>query len=339
MNNISWRISGTAVQGLCHLNENIPCQDKIFSLIENGVTAIALADGAGSAVMSHYGADLVVKTICQKLCSDFNQFINTENSDEVRKILLETILYRLSSLASKLDCKINDLASTLLAVASDGENILIVHIGDGIICCFKDGKMLPASLPDNGEFKNETFFVTSPYIFHRMRLSKGKIAGISGIVLMSDGTDEVFYDRQEKKFASLLNEIKQNCMIYPEDKNNMALEELFCNTVRYHTHDDCSLIIMCRPDEYFRGYRDLDVNTQNYFLCAKDVEGRENREKVFSIFSGNESMSHRSIIKSACKLGLKRKQTCGLIRDLCKNGFIECVKIFPRRRYKIKFCY
>ena len=53
MNNINinininkWKISGAAVQGRRHAENNTPCQDKIFSLCKNGVTSIALADGA-----------------------------------------------------------------------------------------------------------------------------------------------------------------------------------------------------------------------------------------------------------------------------------------------------
>ena len=53
---IQWHVAGAAVQGLRHEEKHIPCQDKIFSLSDNGVTAIALADGAGAAEMSHFGA-------------------------------------------------------------------------------------------------------------------------------------------------------------------------------------------------------------------------------------------------------------------------------------------
>ena len=342
MKNIVWRISGTSVQGLHHIDKNIPCQDKIFSLKNeaDGITAIALADGAGSAAMSHYGADKAVKVICEKLCENFNKFINSEDPGAVGDFLIKAILAQLDILSQELNCKLESLASTLLAAASDGENILLAHLGDGVIGCFKDGKIIPASLPENGEFKNETFFTTSPYAERRIRLIKDKIAGISGIVLMSDGAADVLYNSQNKKFASLLDEIKKNCLIYSAEDNNIALDNLF-NNIKYKTHDDCSMIIMCRPDEYFRGYRDLDENAQNYFLGAKNLAGKENREKIFSILAqaDGEALSSSVIIKSACKLGLKRRQASGLIKDLCKNGFIEYVKIFPRKRYKLKFLY
>lgn len=338
MNNITWKISGAAATGLRHSEEGTPCQDKIFSLSENGVTAIALADGAGSARLSHFGAEEVTKAICEKLCAEFDSIITNEDAITVKRIILDCLLSCLGNLAEHLGCNIRDLASTLLAAASDGERIMLLHIGDGIIACFRDGKIIAASNPDNGEYKNETFFVTSHDAVQRLRLMKGSIAGISGIALMSDGTDESFYSRREKKFAGLLGEIRQHCIMFTEEENNEELEELFRETVRRKTRDDCSMIIMSRPDEYFRGYRDISEEMQYDFLGAKTPESTENREKIFSILSGREYVSRSEIIKSACKLGLKRRQVTGLIRDLHKRGFIERVKFFPKR-YRMNFYY
>ena len=44
-----WKTLQCAVQGRSHIKTEIPCQDKTFTSIENGVSVIALADGAGSA--------------------------------------------------------------------------------------------------------------------------------------------------------------------------------------------------------------------------------------------------------------------------------------------------
>ena len=66
-----WSVIKCAVQGLGHKDKDVPCQDKVYNLTKNGVTAIALADGAGSAKFSHYGAELVTTYICEKFCNDF----------------------------------------------------------------------------------------------------------------------------------------------------------------------------------------------------------------------------------------------------------------------------
>ena len=180
----TWKISGTAVQGLRHIEKKTPCQDKIFSLRKNGITAIALADGAGSAKLSHYGAEKAVKIICEKLCSEFDSIINKPDAAIVKRNILDDLILNLNILAQELKCEIHDLASTLLAAASDDKFLLLLHLGDGIIGCSRRGEMVAVSYPDNGEYKNETFFTTSHDAFSRMRLLKGSVAGISGITLI-----------------------------------------------------------------------------------------------------------------------------------------------------------
>ena len=123
--------------------------------------------------------------------------------------------------------------------------------------------------------------------------------------------------------------------MYPENENNEELEDLFSETIRYNrTYDDCSMIMMCRPDEYFRGYRDLDEYDKTIFLGTRTAEGKENREKIFSVFSDREYVSRSELLNEASELGLKRRQTTGLLRDLSKNSLIE--RTFPQR-YKLKF--
>ena len=345
MNNINinininkWKISGAAVQGRRHAENNTPCQDKIFSLCKNGVTSIALADGAGSAKLSHYGAETAAKIICEKLCSDFDVMINNSNAEIIKRDILDTIIMKLKVLAQDFKCSIREFASTLLAAASDDKNIILIHLGDGIIGCSRRGETVAVSYPENGEFKNETFFTTSHDALYRLRLLKGSAAGISGIALMSDGSEKSFFHEDENKFGELIEEIKQKSIIYSEDDMNNELENLFNEVIKQNTRDDCSLIIMSRPDEFFRGYRDLDEIDKLEFLCVKTAEGKNNREKIFSILAGQESVSRAKIISSAQELGLKRRQVIGLLRDLNKKGLIR--KIRPlSRKYSLNFYF
>lgn len=337
MQNNIWKITGTAVQGRSHIANDIPCQDKIFSMSENGITAIALADGAGSASMSHYGAETAVKTVCEYICDNFEDIIKEPEAFTVKKAIMTHIRECLEELVEEFECDLYEVSSTLIAAAADNENVLLIHIGDGIAGYFKNGELLVASYPDNGEFKNETTFTTSPDTLQRMRLLKGNIAGISGFVLMSDGAAESFFDRQNKKFIALTNEIKRRCIMYPQHDNDEELKVLFENKIRYNrTRDDCSMILMCHADEYFRGYRDLDEYDQNVFLGTRTSEGKCNREKIFDIMANSEYISRSQVIKSGCETGLKRKQVTGLLRNLNKDNLIK--KVFLHG-YKLNFDY
>ena len=326
------------MQGLRHEEECVPCQDKIFTLTRAGVTAIALADGAGSAKMSHYGAESAVRAVCEELCVKFVQFVEAEDSDEVRRTVLGRVVSELEALAREKVCSVRDLGSTLLAAAADEEKLLLVHVGDGLIACCRDGKYFAASLPDNGEFVNETVFLTSSDAFQRMRLYKGKTAGISAVILMSDGADGSFYGRKSGKFVELLDEIKRRSVMYSAEDSSADIEELFMSEVRKKTRDDCSMILMSRPDEYFRGYRDLCEAEQYDFLGISSQKGKEDREKVFSILFGREYVSRREVVSRAYSLGVDKRRVKGLLRELETEGYIEKVQYFPRR-YRLNFYY
>ena len=242
----NWKIIGACAQGLRHLEEGTACQDKIYSLCENDVAVIALADGAGSAAQSDLGAETAVQALCEKFCQGFDEIINTENLLDAKKIILDFILMRLENKSQELGCDVHELASTLLGAACKGENVLIIHIGDGMIACFKDSRTLLISSPNNGEFVNETFFTTTDNALQKMKLARTKLESIEGFALMSDGADNSFYNRADKKFVDLLKEIHDDCLTYSEQENNPDLQDLMESIIRYNTSDDCGLIIMSR---------------------------------------------------------------------------------------------
>ena len=124
--------------------------------------------------------------------------------------------------------------------------------------------------------------------------------------------------------------------MYSEEDTNIELQYLFNDVVRQTTRDDCSLIVLARPDEFFRGYRDLEEADQYNFLSVSTAERKENREKIFSVLAGHESLPRSKIIEMAQTLGLKRKQITGLLRTLTRKGFIEKTKPLARS-YRLKF--
>ena len=55
------------IQGRSHVQTNTPCQDKTYFYNNNDSYIIALADGAGSAKFSHFGAEIITKEICHSI--------------------------------------------------------------------------------------------------------------------------------------------------------------------------------------------------------------------------------------------------------------------------------
>ena len=79
-----WQTQTDRVTGRGHQRQGMPCQDRVLSMERNGVTAIALADGAGSAALSHEGAECAVQAVCELLCENFDALFSAQSSAEVR---------------------------------------------------------------------------------------------------------------------------------------------------------------------------------------------------------------------------------------------------------------
>ena len=214
-----WISIQCAAQGRSHKKSDIPCQDKTYSVVKNDTQVIALADGAGSASLSHYGAESVTKGISKELAKNFEVYFKEDNGVIVKQKLLNEILNILNKQAEELGCRTKDLASTLLLVAIKGDYYIIIHIGDGVIGYLKDDELKVASQPENGEFVNTTVFTTSKDAIMTMKLMRGKLAQINGFVLMSDGTEASFYNKKEQQLATILKKIMK---MKPFSKENLT---------------------------------------------------------------------------------------------------------------------
>ncbi|MBR0185935.1 MAG: protein phosphatase 2C domain-containing protein [Synergistaceae bacterium] len=248
MNKGKWKVIGCAVEGLAHIDANIPCQDKIARYRDDNISVIALADGAGSVRLSHFGAERVVNALCLKLAKEFKAFVGVPDDKliNLKSNLLHYLKDELTVLANELKCELSDLASTLMAVASDNENYFMLSIGDGVTGIFKNGKIHVALKPDI------TVFVTSQNALMHMNVLRGKLYDngeiINGFVLLSDGAGESFYERRTQKLIQWLEEIAQECVALPEIEREQKLLYDFENLIRPRTLDDCSMMLMCREE-------------------------------------------------------------------------------------------
>lgn len=272
-----WHTQMAAVTGSGHKRQGMPCQDKTWTLTENGITAIALADGAGSARLSHEGAKIAVQTICQTLCDQFDELYCSASPMEMRAAVLKHVRQNIRAYASEQGVATGDLACTLLAVAVRGDEYLVVHIGDGVIGYQKSGKLLVASQPQNGEFANTTIFVTSPEALRNATVLRGYQPQLEGFVLMSDGCEAALYQKKKVSIAPLVGRLFQrsemlNCCA-AEQLLQMALE---C-AVSPRTHDDCSLVVMTRKGETFGFWEKLTQREKADVLGVKT--GNRNRRR------------------------------------------------------------
>lgn len=271
-----WKTIMCAVQGRGHEREEIPCQDKTFSYAEDGVYVVALADGAGSARLSHEGAAAVTADICRDIAEHFDEYFAQDDGVMVKKQLMANITDCLKKKAEALECDTKDLASTLLAAAVKEDRFFLVHIGDGVIGYLKEDVLKIASQPENGEFANTTVFTTSKEALMGMRLIKGTLGTIDGFVLMSDGSEAGLYHKQEKRLSDGLKKVMQMAMMIPEDAIEAMLYQSFQQVIRQATQDDCSIAVLVRDDR-FDGFHHLNAAQKHTLL---QLRGTNHEKRV-----------------------------------------------------------
>ena len=245
-----WRKSYYAARGRGHKEQGIPCQDKVWYRNSCGAQVIALADGAGSARWSHFGAEEAVKRITRLLAAHFDEFYECQDAYAVSRRILGEIRKGLRRLAERRRCSIKDLASTLLAVAVKDNRFLMIHLGDGAIGYLKNGIVRTASRPTNGEYVNTTVFTTSSSAAQMMKLCKGTADEIDGFILMSDGTGDSLYNRNTKEVSRLAYPLFLYSGIFAEEGIIGFLENTFADVFTQITRDDCSLAVLVKDSAF-----------------------------------------------------------------------------------------
>lgn len=324
-----WKTLGCAVKGTCHIAGNIPCQDKISNMSANGVDAIALADGAGSARFSHFGARTVTDYICRKLCYDFDSiYSDFSGGINAKTMLVSEITQCLRSTASEHNCSEKDLASTLLAVAVRGEDVIAVHLGDGVIGCITNDEIKVLSSPENGEYANTTVFTTSKHAISSIKFLKGHIKDKIGFVLMSDGSCASLYNKRENRLSDGIRSFIREGEKNKATALNEMLIESFKYDIRSRTNDDCSIAILYKDPETFSGYLNLPFAERNRLLGVNSFSRLyRDSDKIISLVSSEKGKSMEGIIRwmhkkpSRIKMTVRRLGNCDLIYE--KDGMFR----------------
>lgn len=253
MKRVIWRRCVTAITGRSHAIDGTLCQDSVDTTYRRNVSAIALSDGAGSMRLSHIGSKICTKTLCAALCRHFNEIWNSSDGDAAAK-LLQTIRYRFTAEANRLDAKLQDLAATALAVAVCKNRYIAIHLGDGVIGIEKNAangerQIDVLSTPDNGEHSNETFFITSDSALAHMRIYKGTITEnhnvtVSGFILMSDGSETALYRKSDNTLAPACIKLLSSARSLKKKEMVTGLRQTARMISQTKTLDDCSIALM-----------------------------------------------------------------------------------------------
>lgn len=275
-----WHIHASSVTGRSHQRSGLPLQDRTFVWTENGVTAAALADGAGSAALSQEGAESAVRQTAIFLCRHFEQLYGAETPAALRRSILTQAQEAVGCRAREMGVSPGELACTLMAVAVKEDRYLIFHIGDGIVAYQKEGAVKVASAPWNGEFANETVFLTSPDALRRCKVYKGTQPKLEGFCLMSDGSGGALYDKRRNRTAPILKILMQQVQLLDPYTVKEHLEGVMGEIISVRTQDDCSLILLTRKGERFGRWETMTSREKAAILGIQTRDRSKKRRQI-----------------------------------------------------------
>lgn len=242
------RVAGASHVGRSHLRDGVECQDHAAGRLYRDTACIALADGAGSRPYSALGAQTVVRETLRICITRFDVLF--ERAVHAPTLLREDMVGRLQKALARTarakGCDTGALASTLIFVAQRGKRFVAGHIGDGLIVRMESsGKLAVLSQPDNGEFLNETFFVTDPAAVARLRLYHGDDAEAGGgFLCMSDGPAESLYRRSTQQVSTACEKLLRWNSLCTRQKMSTVLASNLADVMARNTNDDCSIALM-----------------------------------------------------------------------------------------------
>jgi len=160
-----WRSIGAKAKGIAHAVEGTPCQDAFtYAPLGPRLTAIAVADGAGSAIFSKAGADISVERAVRYLRNVGDLLVSDPSiwAPAIRGAF-EAARGSIVDVARRQGHPPSEFATTLQVVLLGHEACCYGRVGDGGGVGRVGGALVPlARAPDNG-FANETRFLTSAY--------------------------------------------------------------------------------------------------------------------------------------------------------------------------------
>lgn len=193
-----WQAVGASVQGTSHAAEGLPCQDAhAIAHVGDGVVA-AVCDGAGSSPYAALGASVGAESVVQALaasCRDARSRFRSPHPDAWLEAGRKAVVHARGAIARALAAELAlgsalavDLGlahTTLVAVAAGPDGGALFHIGDGFAAVLAP-EGATVSRPENGDFANETYFLTEASWSPHLRVTPFP-RPVESVWLLSDG--------------------------------------------------------------------------------------------------------------------------------------------------------
>lgn len=254
-----WRIAGASVIGTSHTRTGTECQDTWAYSQANcraspdTLTAVCVSDGAGSVTKALSGAKLVACAVSNWLREHFLTALLLPQ-DEIGRLCLANAKRLVGRAAARTDCPSHEYAATLVAVCTktSGE-WLALHLGDGGIIGEFGGHAMVISLPEKGEFANESWFVTCSDAREHLRVYGSPFNSgpckPTGFIVFSDGVENSLLDRRTGTVANAASLMLGWLRTHSAESVASALDQNIRTVFQEQSSDDCTIVLMAKPEK------------------------------------------------------------------------------------------
>lgn len=257
-----WSASYASVIGAQHSTSGLPCQDACavrFSSDREWFAAV-VSDGAGSARYAEHGSRLVADTFAKKLIGLTGPLASKAPGAWINDYVIEQVIRTREELRQLANSdRLEDYHCTLVACLVGPSGGFLVHIGDGVIIGGNAqrlatgdvtdlGRNLCISPPENGEYANETFFITEGSWIRHIRITP--VGSLDWIMLGTDGGAALAMSSNTTPREEFLCPIMERlCQLDSESARRDLIEGALTGPeADTLTGDDKTLCLICRTD-------------------------------------------------------------------------------------------
>lgn len=254
-----WFYSGSSVVGQSHQNTSTPCQDKfqVQTSDDGEWLAIAVSDGAGSAEFAELGASLTSTHFCNELIKLSKDLSTRPPGGWINDFVIDCVIKVREQLrnAARSD-DIRKYHCTLVAALIGKSGGFSIHIGDGAVLGGTFQTILPGtyelnssyfiSKPENGEYSNETYFITEGNWVKHLRITP--LPALDWLIVCTDGGASLLLDNENEvkpTFVAPFIEAQINDGFH----DNQYIESILNNPkANKLTTDDKTIVLAVRND-------------------------------------------------------------------------------------------
>ena len=195
-----WRVFSASATGKRNLDHGTAGQDASHCVVTDDVLVAVVCDGAGSVPEGRTGSQFMAHELAEQLAGNLRADRNAPLDETIRSAI-EAVRTRLAGLADSRELTLHDFSCTLVGCVAAPAGGTFFHVGDGFGIWQDTAVEAVMSPPENGEYADETYFVTDANWHEHLRLTPLPEAKPGCMIgLLSDGSAPFAVNRARSGF-------------------------------------------------------------------------------------------------------------------------------------------